>query len=477
MDDQFAQEAMLRLPLAEATLQIWRWIAPGDLLAEVFDEHRGRSYERVICFATVVQLMADALVRHQGNARRSFEQAIADGTLEASVQAAYGKLRRVPVELSVSFMNEATSRLKAIWPEPAAAGEGDWLGSSLDTISDVLVLDGKTIKRVARRLKPLRKVRGGLLGGRSLAALSLRRGLVEAISANPDGHCSELDMAAQLIEVLRRRLGESRVLWVCDRGLCTQKLLGLFSEGHDSYLLRLHRNLSFTADASVAVREGVDERGRRYQESWGWVGTRGEPRRFAVRQITLYRSASGEDRQQRIVLITNLSDADLHPAVDLLNVYLARWSIEQVFQEVTEVFGLSHLIGTTPQATIFQFAFCVLLYNILQVQRAYIAQAQQRQAREISSEKLFADVRDDLIAWSRFVGASATPHLIRAGADAAMVRARLHQLLRKQWKTRWSKAPPRRNRPPKRCNGPQPGQHYGRHASVHRILTRRKPEG
>lgn len=67
--------------------------------------------------------------------------------------------------------------------------------------------------------------------------------------------------------------------------------------------------------------------------------------------------------------------------------------------------------------------------------------------------------------------------VVQLMADAAMVRARLHQLLHKQWKTRWSKAPPRRNRPPKRGNGPQPGQHYGRHASVHRILTRRKPEG
>lgn len=119
MDDQFAQEAMLRLPPAQATLQIWRWIATDDLLAEGFDEHRGRSYERVIYFATVVQVMADALVRHQGTARRWFEQAIADGSLEASVQAAYGKLRRVPVDLSVSFMNQATSWLKAIWPEPS----------------------------------------------------------------------------------------------------------------------------------------------------------------------------------------------------------------------------------------------------------------------------------------------------------------------------------------------------------------------
>jgi hypothetical protein len=36
---------------------------------------------------------------------------------------------------------------------------------------------------------------------------------------------------------------------------------------------------------------------------------------------------------------------------------LQRWGIEQVFQKVTEVFHLQGLIGGTPKATIFQFAF------------------------------------------------------------------------------------------------------------------------
>jgi hypothetical protein len=34
--------------------------------------------------------------------------------------------------------------------------------------------------------------------------------------------------------------------------------------------------------------------------------------------------------------------------------YLIRWGIEQVFQQVTKVFMLSELIGTTPEGTIFQ---------------------------------------------------------------------------------------------------------------------------
>jgi len=44
-----------------------------------------------------------------------------------------------------------------------------------------------------------------------------------------------------------------------------------------------------------------------------------------------------------------------------------RWTIERVFQQITEVFNLQHLIGTTPQGTLFQLAFCLLLYNMLQL--------------------------------------------------------------------------------------------------------------
>ncbi len=43
-----------------------------------------------------------------------------------------------------------------------------------------------------------------------------------------------------------------------------------------------------------------------------------------------------------------------------------RWGIERVFQHVTEVCGLKGLIGETPPATIFQFAACLLLDNVLQ---------------------------------------------------------------------------------------------------------------
>jgi IS4 transposase len=53
-----------------------------------------------------------------------------------------------------------------------------------------------------------------------------------------------------------------------------------------------------------------------------------------------------------VIVVTDLLDEVAYPAGDLRAVYLMRWQIENVFQEITGVFELRHLIGRAPQATV-----------------------------------------------------------------------------------------------------------------------------
>ena len=110
------------------------------------------------------------------------------------------------------------------------------------------------------------------------------------------------------------------------------------------------------------ARPGPDHRGRTYREEWGWLGGPANPHRRYVRRITLERAG-----EEPVLVVTSLLDAAEYPASDLLELYALRWGIERVFQQVTEVFGLAKLIGGTPQATVFPFAFCLLLYNMTHV--------------------------------------------------------------------------------------------------------------
>jgi hypothetical protein len=87
MEAEFARDVLTRLPLAEAVLSIWRWVADPLFLLSVFARHGGAGYEKEISFGVLVQLIADALLEHQGSGRKSFARGREQGLLTASAQA------------------------------------------------------------------------------------------------------------------------------------------------------------------------------------------------------------------------------------------------------------------------------------------------------------------------------------------------------------------------------------------------------
>ena len=235
---------------------------------------------------------------------------------------------------------------------------------------------------------------------------------------------------------------------------------GRFATDGDHFLVRYHPKVHFHADAQRCPRQGMDTTGRRYTEDWGWLGAATDRRRRYVRRITLERPGD-----EPLVLVTDLLHSDRYPAADLLALYLARWGIERVFQQVTEVFPLKRLIGGSPQAGIFQLAFCLLLYNMIQVLRAYIAAAEHCEPDDISLEKLFDDVERELTAWSVLVQPANTVAAFATVPSVAQLQRRLGQLLRNVWQDRWLKAVNEKPRP----HGVR-RKAARSHTSVHRLL-------
>ncbi len=450
-----ARDTLARLPLAEAVLTLWRWVADSESLDQIFDDHRGRCYEKVLSFSLLVYLIRDALLEYGGSGRKSFDEAKDRGELEASFRAAYGKLGRIPIPVSDALLAGCTTRLSEVYPgEPEARTA---LPPSLDGYR-VITLDGKAIKRVAKRLKPLRRAAGGLLGGRALVAMEMRSGLAIAMRAHPDGDVNEVRLVGDLVPEVRR-LVPGKVLWLGDSSFCDLTQPARFAERGDAFLVRYHPKVPFHADPARPAREGHDSRGRRYLEEWGHLGSPRNAKRMYVRLVTLYRPG-----EKDVILVTNLCDAAAVPATDLLEVYLNRWGIERMFQQVTEVFGLEHLIGTKPQGVIFQFAMCLLLYNLIQVVRGEIAAGASRVREEISGEKLFEDVQRQMIAWSQVVEPGETIAHFDGRWTAPRVKHRLSELLRGLWRERWLKSPPKTPRTPPKVVRKRT------HGSVYRIL-------
>jgi hypothetical protein len=244
-------------------------------------------------------------------------------------------------------------------------------------------------------------------------------------------------------------------------------LPALLSERRDQFLLRCTTALTFHPDDARAAQEGVDAGGRRWVQRWGWVGSPKDKRRRYVRQVVLHRPG---ERGGDVILVTGLLDERAYPAADLLGAYLLRWEIECMFQQVTEVFDLRWLIGSTPQAMVFQSAFCFVLFNLIQVVRAYVADGTGRAAEEVSAEKLFDGTRRQLSAWAELGEPAHAARYVRPAPTPAALDGRLRDLLGggRVWRRRWLKSKAKKPQPPR--PKAKVGKGQGGHSSVWRVL-------
>lgn len=451
----FDVEACGRLPLADATLRMLDYVADPAFLAGLYDRHRGRSYERHIAFADLVHLLADALVLNGQSAHRSFQQARADGHLSASVKAAYDKLARLPIAVSTALLTDGTARLRDLLPESLA----EPVPASLAAFTP-LAFDGKKIKYVARRLRPVRAVRGQVIGGKILVAEDVRTGLAVALEADPDGEASDLTLVPGLLARTRAVVSGPRV-WVGDRLFCDLIHLPALATDGDHFVVRYCGKVGFHPDPERPAITGVNGRGQPYTDEWGWLGGPKDGRRLSVRRVTV-RRPDAED----VAVVTDLIGGETYPAADILEMYLRRWGIERLFQKVTEVVHLRALVSARANGTVFQASLCLLLYNLTLVVRAYVAAGARRTTDDVSLEKLFVDIGRQLTGLIEVLG---TPAVVAHYADgkwtAERLRTHLGQVLGQTWRAWWQKSPPRKK------SKPPPTEYLkGGHSSVFRIV-------
>jgi Transposase DDE domain len=454
--DSFTLQVLNKVPLAQATLQTLAFALDDAFLEELYQKYRGASYTKLISFPTITRLVCDALFQDKSG-RRVFEKAHEEKTLPASVEAAYKKLGRLPVAVSTAFLEGASGRIRELFPQGC---EETPLPASLARFTGI-VIDGKVTKKIPHRLKPLRSPKvGGLVGGRGLVAYHLQSGLVLGMEADEDGDANETPWVPRLAEKVRASTAGRR-LWIGDRQFSYPTSLVEFSRGDDAFVVRYSKAIPFFRDESLCPREGKDADGRDYTEEWGWLGVASHPQRRYVRRITVKR-----DGQEAIIIVTNLQDADAYPATDLLEAYRKRTSIEYVFERITEVFALRRLIGTTPRATLFQLSLCLLLYNVLQLVRAYIARNNDKPLASVSPKKLLEDIREQLVSCLVIVEVDVLTAYRAKFQTIDSMKQFLTETLQ-VWENRWVKAKSHRNRPetPKRQRC---------HDSAYRVLQRAK---
>lgn len=458
----FDTEVCRRLPLADATLQMLRFVADPPFPAALFDQHRGRSYGRQIAFADPVHLLADGLVVHGRSARRTSRQAHAAGDLPATARAAYDKIARLPAGPSAALRTRVTARLRGLLPG-AGAGAGAVPGRRAGFAP--LAFDGKKIKKVARRLKAVRAVRGHVLGGKVPVAEDIRTGLAAAPAAHPDGEASDLALLPGLLARARAAVAGPRP-WAGDRLFCDPVHLPLLAAEADHFVVRHCGKGKFHPDPGTPAEAGRTGRGQAYTEEWGRLGGPADERRRYVRRLTAHRPGGGD-----VAVVTGLTDAEACPAADPLEVYLRRWGIGRLFQKAAEVFHLRAPVSARANGTVSQAAVCPLLYNLTVVVRAHVAAGATKAADGVSLEKLFGDVRRRLTGLVEVLGtAGVVARYVDVQWTPESRRAYPQELLGPAWREWWTESPPRR-----RPTATPTEYLRGGHNSVYRIARGRHP--
>ena len=453
--DAFELELMRRSPLAAAVLEISDFVFSDEFLDSLYDRYRGRCYQDVLGFSQFLCLMRDALTHHGGSAHQLFLDLERKEKQPVDESNFYRKLARMPVQVSRALLREGTQRLGQLQPCNLVK-----LPDCFDGFT-VVAGDGKKIKKAAGRLKPTRGYSGGLLGAKALVALNLRNGLAIAMSDSLDGLTNDVPLVPELMQQLYQVIA-GPLLSVWDRQFEDIRTFGhLAQRPGDAFVVRMRKgDAIYTVESCVESR---DEQGRRVLDEIV-VLSRGKNKpkeAMRLRRVTLVRQG-----EEDIVLVSNLLDRHKYSAADLLSLYRFRWNIEQVFQQVTETFSLEHLIGCMPRAVLMQFAFCLLLYNLVQVIKAYLAEDGGVLATVVSTFYLFNDMRRELTAWA-YHTSGVWPHMHR---DASAMRKRLSELMRGVWNPiAYTKAADKKPRGKPKTKI----QLHGGHSSVQRLLEGR----
>lgn len=368
--DEFSVEAIRRVPVAEGVLATLAVLFSEERIAQLYERNRGSSYEDELSFHSIVQLMYSAVIEHKAIGSEALKAARAADKLSVTDQAAYGKIRRVRQSLSNALVCESIEPLMEMFPDSVKTRVPLCFNKY-----NVFGMDGKKLKDVAKRLKATRGVAGKLLGGKALVALSIHEQLVVAMSSSLDGEANDGPLVPDLLEQIHAWSPELNII-LADSQFCDLTTPRRILSFGSHFVMRYHPKVHFHVDPDAVGSKGKDNWGRPYVEEIGWLGKPGTKTCIRIRRIVVTR-----ENDKDLIFVTSLLDTETFATSDVLELYGLRWTIETAFLHITKEFDLRHMIGSTAEATLFQFAVTLIIHNVMRLIQAHVSEAQNTSPR------------------------------------------------------------------------------------------------
>ena len=156
-------------------------------------------------------------------------------------------------------------------------------------------------------------------------------------------------------------------LWIADRNFCTLGFLfGIKSNG-GKFLIREHANLPGRLRGKPKYIGRIPT-GRVYEQSMD-ITDPVTGKIMTVRRITIKLNQATRDGDLEMHIVTNLPKRAAD-AKKVASIYQKRWTIETMFQELTETLTCEIKTLGYPKAAVFAFCLALVAYNGISVIKA-----------------------------------------------------------------------------------------------------------
>jgi IS4 transposase len=401
-------------------------------------------YTRELAFSTCAKLLAQVTLGQAASVHAAFCKD--RKTIPVAICSLYEKLQLVEPAVCEQLVSRSTAELTAVV-------------THLDRRAEPIpgyrlrIVDGNVLASSEHRLKELRGTTAAAMPGKTLVFYDFATGLISDMVACEDGEASERRLLPQLLTTVRA--GD---LIMGDRNFATGVTLTALVNLHAGFLIRHHASLSLTW-LGVAKARGRCKTGKVYEQEvrlkCGLV----------CRAIVIHRDQPLKDGGHKVVLLTNVPPKKA-TARRLANLYLQRWTIEEVFRQLTDYLNCEISTLGYPKAALFAFTLAVLAYNTLTCVQAALRSAHPQGKEEWSTFAMAWEVKATFDGMMVAVPPEEwLPFAVMSNASLADV---LRQLASTVDPARYAK----RRRGPKKTTKRRKAK--SRHVSTAKILQERK---
>src|SRR4051812_11233784 len=326
-----------------------------DELNRLFEQTATSQYTRELLFSSVVDLMGLVVCGVHPSVRSAYLASL--GEISASLTAVYEKLQGIEPGVCRGLVRDTAGRLRPLVRR---------LDATLPELVPgyrAKILDGNHLAATEHRIKPTRTTHAAPLPGQSLVVLDPATMMVIDVAPCEDAHAQERSLIDQVLPGVVP--GD---LWIADRNFCTSRFLFGVRTRRGCFLVRQHRQTlrweptTPWSDAGRVATGFVQEQMIRVTEVDG-DGV------MEVRRIRLQLDQPTRDGETELFLLTDLPPGHAD-ALLVAQAYRRRWTLENVFQSLTEALRCEIDTLAYPRAALFGFCVALVAYNVLAVIRA-----------------------------------------------------------------------------------------------------------